>query len=108
MTDKRVILDVSFRSASGRSLQDSRTGISGSEAGDFGASDETVQEAVQALRTLGFETIGPSTAFGVTIAGSLEAVRAAFGADQLVVPESLAQWIESVRIPPAAKFFGDA
>lgn len=100
-----MILDVIFRSATGESILQKEP----SEDRNFtryAATKETKDEAIKALRGLGFELVGPSSQYGVSISGSPQLVHKVFGDEPLSVPKSLAKWIEAVRIPPPVEFYG--
>ena len=101
-----VIVDVVFRSASGRSLLEKPSGLEEQDLALYAATEETREQAVQALQNLGFDIVGPATAFGVSISGPARLVHEVFGEVELTVPASLAQWIEGARIPPPGEFYG--
>jgi len=108
MSEDRMILDVVFHAVSGKSLLDSEAGIKVEDLPCYAASETSQEEALEELRRLGFEIVGPATPYGVSIAGPPALVKETFGAEELTVPESLAEWVEAVRVPPPVKFFGPA
>jgi hypothetical protein len=100
-----VIVDIIFRSESGRSLRDRPAGVGGKDLSPYEATEETRQRAVRELCGLGFKIVGQATSFGVTISGPSRLVRNVFGEGELRVPSSLLSWIESARIPPPGEFY---
>lgn len=107
MKDESVVVDVLFRSASGSSLLEKAPKIEDRDLALYAATEETREQAVQVLRQLGFDIVGPATAFGVSISGSPQLVREVFGEGELQVPDSLARWVEAARIPPKGEFYSD-
>jgi hypothetical protein len=107
MKDESVIVDVVFRSASGRSLLEDERKMEVRDFALYAATEETRKQALQELRRLGFEIVGPATVFGVSVSGSLQLVREVFGEGELTVPDSLTRWIEAVRIPPRGEYYHD-
>lgn len=105
MSADAQIVDLVFRSASGASLSSIAPGEK-LDLGTYEATPKTRERAQEALRALGFEIVGPATAFGVSISGSRERVESVFGEEPLAVPESLEKWIESAEVPPTGRFFG--
>lgn len=101
---EKIILDVLFRSASGRSLLESEKELTVEELSQYSVKEETREQALRALGELGFEIVGPASPFGVSITGSPELVKKMFG-EELEVPVSLRQWVESVRMPPPVEFY---
>lgn len=100
-----MVVDIIFRSATGESILQKEP----SEDRDFtryAATKETQDEAIKALRGLGFELVGPPSQYGVSISGSPELVHKIFGDEPLSVPKSLTKWVEAVRIPPRVEFYG--
>ena len=104
MGTEPVLVDVTFRSHSGRSLTHRPPG-SEDELALYAASEETRSGAVKALRELGFALVGPASPFGVTISGTPALIQEVFGGGTPVVPPTLAAWIESVRLPPPGEYY---
>ena len=104
--EERVQVDVVFRSASGKSILNKKPGEDHCLEKEFGATEETKQKALGALRELGFETIA-ATSLGASVAASPELVRRVFGEYDLSVPPTLDSWIEAVRIPSRGWYLGD-
>ncbi len=105
MSGERTVIDLVFRSASGKSLSQQSPGISSEELRHYSASDSTKETAVRLLRQMGFEIVGAPSSFGVTISGPSELVREVFGTAEPKIPEALTPYVESARIPPPVKFF---
>lgn len=101
-----MLLDVIFRSATGRSILKEKPSETDRDFTHYAATKETQDEAVKALRKLDFELAGPPSPYGVSIIGSLQLVRKVFGEEPFSVPRFLAKWIEAVRIPPPGEFYG--
>jgi hypothetical protein len=100
-----VVVDLVFRSASGRSLSEKEPGLTAKDLADYQATEETQERAVRALRELGFDIVGPPSPYGVTISGPAELVRESFGEAQLHVPDALSPFIESARVPPRGEYY---
>ena len=107
MKGESVIVDVVFRSASGRSLLENGGKMGVRDFALYAATEETRKQALQELWRLGFEVVGPATALGVSVSGSLQLVREVFGEGELTVPDSLTRWIEAARIPPRGEYYND-
>jgi hypothetical protein len=105
MANDTVIVDIVFRSASGDSLLDKKPGTAPSDPARYAATEETREQALKALRQLGFAIVGPATDFGVSIQGAAHLVQEVFGEGELLVPDALAPWIEAARIPPPGEFY---
>lgn len=104
--NSRRILDVIFRSATGRSILEKKPSETDRDLASYAATKEAQDKAVEALRRLGFELAGPPSQYGVSIVGSPQLVREVFGEEPLRVPEFLTKWIEAVRIPPPVELYG--
>lgn len=102
----RKILDVIFRSATGRSILEKMPSETDRDLTIYAATKETQDKAVEALCRLGFELAGPQSQYGVSIISSPQLVREVFGEEPLRVPKFLAKWIEAVRIPPPVGLYG--
>jgi len=98
------ILDVLFRSDTGKSLLECEQELTVEDLSQYSATEQTREQALRILSELGFEFVSPPTPFGVSIVGPQELVRKVFG-DALTVPLSLKKWIEAVRIPPPVEFY---
>ena len=105
MNNASIVIDLVFCSASGRSILDAQGKINSRDLDAYAATEKTRTNAVDALKQLGFEIVGSPTVFGVSVLGSLELVQQVFGEGELQVPESLSEWIETVRIPPSGEFY---
>ena len=105
MNHESMVIDIVFRSASGRSILDAQTKISEQDLATYAATKETQINAANALENIGFQIVGSPTAFGVSALGSLELVQQVFGEGELQVPESLSEWVEAVRISPPGEFY---
>ncbi len=102
--EQTVILDLVFKSP-GRLSSHNSGGITPDELERFSAPKEVREQAVRALKAMGFEIVGGPTPFGLSISGPSRLVSKVFGAGSPRVPEQLSKWIEAVRIPPEAKFY---
>ncbi len=102
---KKVILDVLFCSASGKSLLERTQELAEEDLSQYAATKETAEQAVEALRRLGFDIVGPAGPFGVSITGSWELVHEIFG-DELTIPASLMDFVSAIRVPPPVEFYG--
>lgn len=94
-----------FRSASGKSLLERKQELTAEDLSQYAATKETAEQAVESLRKLGFDIVGPAGPFGVSITGSWELVHEIFG-DELNVPASLKDSISAIRVPPPVEFYG--
>lgn len=101
---EQIIIDVVFRSVSGRSLAE-KTIDEPIDLEAYAASREVQDRAVHALEDLGFELVGSATQFGVTVKGSRKLVETIFGAGSPEVPETLTAWIDSARYPQRGSYF---
>jgi hypothetical protein len=101
----KTLIDITFRSVSGKSLHDRESKLTKTELADYKATAETRSAAIAALERLGFEVTGAISEFGVSIIGTEENARKVFGSlDKPVVPETLRPWIDKAVIPPAGEF----
>lgn len=101
-----MLLDVVFKSATGRSILEEKPSETDRDFTRYAATKETQDEAIKALRKLGFELAGPPSPYGVSIIGPPQLIRQVFGEEPFSVPKFLAKWIEAVRIPPPGEFYG--
>jgi len=104
MEDKIVQVEVVWFSNSNQSILDKRPGDNQDIEKRFAATPELREQALKALRELGFEII-VETSFGASIAGSAQLVRRVFGEDDLEVPASLKSWVQAVRVPPRGELY---
>ena len=102
---EKILVNITFRSVSGKSLHDSQRKLTKEELSDYIASEETRSLAIEALENMGFEVTDAISEFGASITGTKEKIENVFGdIDKLVVPKSLSQWIDKAIIPSPGEF----
>jgi len=100
-----IVLDVIFRSASGKSILNKKPSEKGNELSQYSATRATQEKVVKSLKKLGFKLVGPVSPYGISIIGSPNIVKSVFGDEPFRIPESLSTVIEAVRIPPEVEFY---
>lgn len=102
----KILIDLTFRSVSGKSLYDLPGAVSKEKLADYRASEKTRSSAIELLQSMGFEITGAISEFGVSVTSTKENVRKVFGSlDELVIPDALSPWIDKAVIPPPGEFF---
>ncbi len=104
-TGDEILVEITFRSASGKSIQSKPPGTPPNDLPQYQATQETRERAAIELQRLGFTVVGPVSPFGISVRGSRELVKLVFGTTELSVPPSLAPYVESIRIPPRGEFY---
>lgn len=103
-----IVLDVIFRSASGKSILDKKPSEKANELSQYSTTKETQEEAVRLLVGMGFKLVGPASQFGTSIIGSHKLVKDIFGDEPFCIPESMSMVIEAVGLPPEVEYYKKA
>ncbi len=104
MRGEVILVDLVFRTVSGKSLCEKTPGIKSNELEQYEASEETQKLAVKELKRLGFRIV-VSNSRGATVSGSRNLVQKTFGRVELKIPESLVKYIEAATIQPPGEFY---
>jgi hypothetical protein len=104
MTGEIILVDLVFRTVSGKSLSAKSPGIKANELEQYEASKETQELAIKELKRLGFRIVVANSR-GLSVSGSRNLVQKTFGSGKLKIPESLAQYIETATRQPKGEFY---